>query len=47
MGSDFFMKALAIVGVVLIAGLFLKDANQFNTLASGFNSTLKTLEQAG
>ena len=47
MNSDFVMKALAIIGTVLIAGLFLKDANQFNTIASGVNSTLKTLEAAG
>ena len=47
MNGDFFMKALGIIGTVLIAGLFLKDANQFNTLAGGVNSTLKTLESAG
>lgn len=47
MNGDFFMKALAIVGTVLIAGLFLKDANQFNTLAGGVNSTISTLEKAG
>lgn len=44
---DFAMKALGIVGVVLIAGLFLKDASNFNTLASGVNSTISTLEKAG
>lgn len=44
---DFAMKALAIVGTVLVLGLVLKDANQFNTVASGVNSTIKTLEQAG
>jgi hypothetical protein len=41
------MKVLGIIGTILILGLLLKDASQFNTLASGVNSTLSTLEKAG
>lgn len=41
------MKVIGIVGTVLILGLILKDASNFNTVMSGLNSTLKTLEAAG
>jgi hypothetical protein len=40
-------KVLAIVGTVLIVGLLLKDATNFNTVMGGFNSTIGTLEKAG
>ena len=42
------MKIIGIIGTVLILGLLLKDASNFNTLTSGgINSTLTTLEKAG
>ncbi len=41
------MKIIGIVGTVLILGLILKDASNFNTVMSGLNSTLTTLEKAG
>ena len=41
------MKALAVVGTVLVLGLVLKDANQFNTVAGAVNSTIGQLEKAG
>jgi hypothetical protein len=41
------MKIIGIIGTVLILGLLLKDASNFNTLTSGVNSTLTTLEKAG
>jgi hypothetical protein len=41
------MKVIGIIGTVLILGLILKDASQFNTVMSGLNTTLSTLEKAG
>lgn len=41
------MKVIGIIGTVLILGLLLKDAGNFNTLMTGFNGTLKQLEAAG
>ena len=41
------MKVIGIIGTVLILGLILKDASNFNTVMSGLNSTLSTLEKAG
>ncbi len=41
------MKVIGIIGTVLILGLILKDANNFNTVMKGLNSTLSTLEAAG
>jgi hypothetical protein len=41
------MKIIGIVGAILIIGLILKDASNFNTVMSGLNSTLSTLEKAG
>lgn len=38
---------LGIIGVVLVLGLLLKDAGQFNTLMTGITSILNTLENAG
>lgn len=38
---------LGIIGVVLVLGLLLKDASQFNTLMSGITSILNSLENAG
>ncbi len=44
-------KVLAIFSTVLVLGLILKDASQFNTVvqaaASGTNTILQTLEKAG
>lgn len=41
------MKIIGIIGVVLVLGLVLKDATQFNTAVGAVNSTIKTLESAG
>jgi len=41
------MKIIGIIGTVLILGLLLKDASGFNTVMSGLNGTIKTLESAG
>jgi hypothetical protein len=40
-------KILGIIGVVLVLGLILKDATNFNTAVGAVNSTLTTLEAAG
>lgn len=41
------MKVIGIIGTILVLGLILKDASNFNTVMSGLNSTLSTLEKAG
>lgn len=41
------LKIIGIIGTVLILGLLLKDANQFNTAVGAVNNTLSTLEKAG
>jgi hypothetical protein len=41
------MKIIGIIGTVLILGLLLKDASNFNTITGAVNSTLTTLEKAG
>ena len=41
------MKIIGIIGTVLILGLILKDAQGFNTVMSGLNSTITALEKAG
>jgi hypothetical protein len=41
------MKIIGIIGAVLILGLILKDASNFNTVIGSLNSTIAQLEKAG